>query len=117
MIIANHILEHIPDDHQAMKEIYRVLKPGGAAVLQVPYAESLKITFEDPAITDAKKRSFHFGQKDHVRIYSLNDYVQRLKRVGFAVNIISYVDMQDLYRYAIQQNECFLDIRKPLLLK
>lgn len=88
-IICNHVLEHIIDDHQAMKELYRILKPGGTAILMVPYNEKLEKTFEDPNITDPKERAKVFGQYDHVRIYG-RDYFDRLKTVGFQVNPVPY---------------------------
>lgn len=113
MVIANHVLEHIPDDKQALKEIFRVLKPGGSAILQVPYSESINETFENSDITDPHVRSAMFGQNDHVRIYSLADYVQRLKNTGFTVRILSYDQLKHLYKYAIQKDECFLEIIKP----
>lgn len=83
-IICNHILEHIPDDHQAMKELFRVLKPGGWAILQVPFSKILNKTFEDSTVTTEVDRERVFGQKDHVRIYGL-DYPDRLRRAGFKV--------------------------------
>ena len=84
-VICNHVLEHIEDDQQAMGEIYRVLKPGGSAVLQVPISPALEKTFEDKTIQSPEQREQHFGQRDHVRIYGL-DYVQRLEEAGFKVN-------------------------------
>jgi SAM-dependent methyltransferase len=113
IIIANHILEHIPDDKKAMKEIYRVLKPGGKAILQVPYTESMNETLEIPGINDAAKQSRLFGQKDHVRIYSLSNYIFRLAQTGFTVNVIPYGDLKKYYPFAIQERECFIDISKP----
>ena len=73
-----------------MKEIYRVLKKGGVAILQVPIDENLSKTYEDPTIIDSKKKSELFGQYDHVRKYGI-DYYDRLKSVGFSVKKI---DMQ-----------------------
>ena len=84
LIICNHVLEHIPDDLKAMREIYRVLKPGGLAILQVPYEADRETTFQDDTITDPKKRAEIFGQYDHVRVYGM-DYFQRLESVGFRV--------------------------------
>lgn len=112
-VIGNHILEHIPDDVKAMGEIFRVLKPGGRAVLQVPYSESITATIEDPGINDPAKQSQLFGQKDHVRIYSLGDYINRLEKAGFDVKVIPYSALQQYYKFAIQQDECFLEISKP----
>jgi SAM-dependent methyltransferase len=113
IIIGNHILEHIPDDRKAMKEIYRVLKPGGRAVLQVPYSESIDNSIETPGIDDPSLQSKLYGQEDHVRIYNLNDYVLRLQQAGFFVEVISYKDLQAYYPFAIQEGESFLMIKRP----
>jgi SAM-dependent methyltransferase len=83
-IICSHVLEHIPDDAKAMREMRRVLKPGGWAILQTPISASLAATYEDFSITDPKERERAFGQDDHVRIYAM-DYVDRLKAAGFSV--------------------------------
>ena len=83
-IICNHVLEHIPDDKKAMCELFRVLKPGGWAILQVPISGVLEKTFEDFSVTSPEDRERIFGQKDHVRIYG-KDYTDRLTSAGFKV--------------------------------
>ena len=88
-IICNHVLEHIPDDTKAMQELYRVLAPGGIAILQIPYDKDRKTTFEDNSITDRKERARIFGQYDHVRIYGM-DYFDKLASVGFTVKAVNY---------------------------
>jgi ubiquinone/menaquinone biosynthesis C-methylase UbiE len=113
VVIGNHILEHIPNDTKAMEEIYRVLKPAGRAILQVPYSEKNSITIEEPGINEPEKQSALFGQKDHVRIYSLNDYINRLKQAGFYVDVIPYTSLQGYYKFAIQNKESFINIFKP----
>ena len=87
VILCNHVLEHIPNDKKAMQELYRVLKPQGWAILQVPFAEKLSNTYENFSIINPTERETHFGQFDHVRIYG-QDYVQRLANVGF--NVTTY---------------------------
>jgi len=77
LVICNHVLEHVPDDRQALREIGRVLEPDGVAIVQIPRALDLETTFEDPSITSEAQRIEIFGQFDHVRIYG-RDYVQRL---------------------------------------
>jgi SAM-dependent methyltransferase len=114
LVIANHIMEHIPDDKKALAEIFRVLKPGGSAVLQVPYSEVIPATLENPAIDDPGMQSKLYGQKDHVRIYALDDYISRLQLVGFDVTKIGYEELQHLYPNAIQKKESFLKIQKPV---
>ncbi len=105
IVIANHILEHIPEDEKAIGEMYRVLKRGGLAILQVPYSEKLKHTIEERYINDPQKQERLFGQKDHVRIYALSDYLERLKRNGFMVKILSPEHLQAYKKYAIQEKE------------
>jgi len=94
-IICNHVLEHIPDDLKAMKELYRILKSGGWAILQVPFSKILDKTFEDPSITSPIDRERIFGQKDHVRIYG-KDYSDRLKQAGFIVKEYKWPKDHDL---------------------
>ncbi|WP_271855560.1 class I SAM-dependent methyltransferase [Patiriisocius marinus] len=89
VIICNHVLEHIPNDTKAMKELYRVLAPGGMAVLQVPYEADRATTFEDDSITDQAERTRIFGQYDHVRVYGM-DYFTKLERIGFNVEAVDY---------------------------
>ncbi|MFV5694712.1 class I SAM-dependent methyltransferase [Flavobacterium sp. LB3P122] len=84
VILCNHVLEHIPDDTKAMQELYRVLKPGGMAILQIPQDISRATTFADDTITDQKERAKIFGQYDHVRIYG-RDYFDKLRSIGFKV--------------------------------
>ena len=84
IIFCNHVLEHIPDDTKAMQELFRVLKPGGMAILQIPQDLKREATFADDSITDQKERAAIFGQYDHVRIYG-RDYFDKLRSIGFKV--------------------------------
>jgi predicted SAM-dependent methyltransferase len=88
-ILCNHVLEHIQDDIGAMKELLRVLKPEGWAILQVPFSAILENTFEDVSVTAEMEREKVFGQKDHVRIYG-KDYSDRLSSAGFTVQIFDW---------------------------
>ena len=84
IIFCNHVLEHIPDDTKAMQELYRILKPGGMAILQIPQDLKREVTYADDSITDEKERAAIFGQYDHVRIYG-RDYFDKLRSIGFKV--------------------------------
>jgi SAM-dependent methyltransferase len=86
VIICNHVLEHVPDDRRAMSELYRVLKPGGFAILQVPISFVIERTIEDPSISEPAERARLFGQPDHVRLYGA-DYPDRLGEAGFQVEV------------------------------
>lgn len=88
-ILCNHVLEHIPDDKKAMQELYRILKPGGTGIFQIPQDLSKEITFEDNTITDPKERAKIFGQYDHVRVYG-RDYFNKLRNAGFTVEEVDY---------------------------
>lgn len=103
-ILCNHVLEHIPDDEKAMKELYRVLSPGGTAILQIPQDLSREYTFEDDSITDPKERAKIFGQYDHVRVYG-RDYFDKLRETGFQVEEVDLTaqmssELVDRYRLA-----------------
>lgn len=88
LIICNHLLEHIPNDTDAMKELYRVLNSNGEAILQVPISKNSDTTFEDFSVTDSKEREVVFGKFDHLRIYG-QDYSDRLNFVGFKIERIN----------------------------
>ena len=81
-VLCNHVLEHVADDIQAMREIARVLRPGGFAILQIPFFHPVPDnTISDPSVTDRKMREKLFGQDDHVRKYG-KDYPQRIEQAG-----------------------------------
>jgi len=114
MILCNHVLEHIPDDTKAMQELFRVLKPGGMGVFQIPQDLTRAITFEDDSITDKKERAKIFGQYDHVRVYG-RDYFDKLRSAGFTVDPVDYTKTfsdEDLTRYCLAQGEIIPVVRK-----
>lgn len=84
VIFCNHVLEHVESDITCMKELYRVMKPGGWGIFQVPIDYTNEKTYDDPTITDPKERELHFWQKDHVRLYGL-DYPKKLEQGGFKI--------------------------------
>lgn len=107
VILCNHVLEHIPDDTKAMQELYRVLKPNGMAILQIPQDLTRATTFEDDTITDRKERAKIFGQYDHVRIYGL-DYFNKLRHIGFKVDEVDYTNSltkDQIARYCLANGE------------
>lgn len=91
IVFCNHVMEHVEDDIKALKEIHRVLKPGGWAIIQSPIEESYESTYEDPSITTPAAREKAFGQNDHFRMYG-RDYAQRLEQGGFKVEAVPYAD-------------------------
>ncbi|MCC7430209.1 methyltransferase domain-containing protein [bacterium] len=94
VVFCNHVLEHVEDDHKAMSELFRILKPNGWAVFQIPLSKR-ETTYEDFTITSPKGRFEAFGQDDHVRIYGSKDYPERLEKAGFKVKIVDYVSTFD----------------------
>jgi SAM-dependent methyltransferase len=106
-ILCNHVLEHIPDDTRAMQELYRILKPGGTGVFQIPQDLSREVTFEDDTIIDKKERARIFGQYDHVRIYG-RDYFDKLRAIGFHVEEVDYtasLSEEEIKRYCLAKGE------------
>lgn len=110
LIICYHILEHINDDHQAMRELFRVMKSGAKALIQTPFKEGN--TYEDYSITTDEDRLKHFGQEDHVRIYSVSGLKERLESCGFLAEIRGNFAVEDKYGY--DQNETIIVLTKPL---
>ena len=109
MIFCSHVLEHIVEDIQAMQELHRVLKPSGFAILQVPMMNKRKI-FEDSSIIDPKQREKFFGQDDHVRKYGKKGYLQRLKKAGFKVKVISFLETltaEEVRKHALKQEDIY----------
>lgn len=106
-ILCNHVLEHIPDDTKAMQELFRILKPDGTAILQIPQDLNREITFEDDSITDAKERAEIFGQYDHLRVYG-KDYFNKLRSIGFNVMEVDYTNNfseNEIEKYRLAKDE------------
>lgn len=106
-ILCNHVLEHIPDDKKAMQELYRILRPGGTAILQIPQELNRAETFQDDSITDPKERAKIFGQYDHVRVYG-RDYFDKLREVGFKVveaDYTSELTPQEIDQFRLAKGE------------
>jgi len=89
LVICNHVLEHVPDDRKAMREIRRILNPEGFAILQVPANTTMEKTYEDPSVTDPSEREKHFRQRDHYRLYG-KDYPKRLEEEGFTIRDMDF---------------------------
>jgi predicted SAM-dependent methyltransferase len=107
VILCNHVLEHIPDDAKAMQELYRVLKPGGMGIFQIPQDLSRAKTFSDDSITDEKERAKIFGQYDHVRVYG-RDYFDKLRSIGFTVieeDYTSKISPELVEKYCLAKGE------------
>jgi SAM-dependent methyltransferase len=86
VFVCSHVLEHIKDDIKAMKELHRVLKPGGWGIAMVPITNAIEETYENDSITTDADRWKYFGQDDHVRMYSKKGFVGNLEKAGFKVD-------------------------------
>jgi SAM-dependent methyltransferase len=111
-VYCSHVLEHVPEDRQAMREIARVLKPGGWAIIQVPV--SRHHTIEDASVVEPYERERLFGQRDHVRLYGL-DIQERLAAADFDVAVVfgpQFIAPHDCERMGISLHEPIFHCRK-----
>jgi hypothetical protein len=110
VVICNHLMEHVEDDLQAMRELYRILKKGGWGVLLSPVDLERATTYEDDSITDPEERTRIFGQYDHRRLYG-NDFADRLREAGFEVEDLDYVtrlSAEDRNRFALPEDHIYV---------
>lgn len=115
VIFCNHILEHVEDDRLAMRELYRVMRPGGYGIMLSPVNPERQTTYEDASIVTPQERSLHFGQKDHVRDYGL-DYGLRLAEEGFVVEEIDYASAftaEQMHMFGLRHETIYL-VRKGI---
>ena len=114
VIFCNHVLEHVDDAIKCMRELYRVMKPGGWGIMQVPQDTSRKVTYEDSSIVSAKDREKHFWQKDHVRLFGM-DYPEWLKNAGFNVKTFDFnmhYDEKIIEKYRLSKSEILYIVSK-----
>jgi SAM-dependent methyltransferase len=113
LILCSHVLEHVQDDRKAMRELERVLAPGGRALLMIPLTTSE--TFEDPSVTSPRERRRLFGQEDHVRSYG-PDVKDRFAEAGFEVAALAapaVLDEPDLRLMSVPETEVLFSCTKP----
>jgi ubiquinone/menaquinone biosynthesis C-methylase UbiE len=107
VIFCHHVLEHVEDSEQCMSELYRMMKPGGFGIFQIPQDVNRYETYEDKTITSEKDREIHFWQKDHVRLFGL-DYKDKLAAAGFKVTVEDYtkeISPELVERYRLPKGE------------
>jgi SAM-dependent methyltransferase len=105
LIVCSHVLEHVPDDGAAMRELHRVLQPDGVALILTPVNYDQAATYEDPSTTDEADRLARFSQSDHVRVFG-RDLRQRLEAAGFTVTVEDAAELgsETVRRYGLQPN-------------
>ena len=114
LIVCVHVLEHVGDDRGALREMLRVLRPGGIALVLVPIVLE-QPTLEDPAIATPEQRKLHYWQEDHVRLYG-GDFRDRLAEAGFKVTVDGWIrtlDQATLDRYGLFPLEDIYVCAKP----
>ena len=114
IFICSHVLEHIPDDRRAMRELRRILTPGGFGLVLVPLVVGVEETCEDPTVTSIEGRWKHFGMGDHVRQYGRRDFLNRLAEAGLAVEQlgIDHFGRESFRRHGIAENSVLYVVRR-----
>ncbi len=116
VIFCNHVLEHVADANQCMKELYRIMAPNGFGIFQIPQDTNRQNTLEDPSIKTEAQRELHYWQKDHLRLFGL-DFKEKLEAAGFKVTIENYTKeltpkLVDYYR--LPKDELLYVCRKEI---
>ena len=111
LIICNHVLEHVIEEEQALKEIVRVLKSNGKAIVQIPFSPILTETIEADSNWNSQTREKKLGQWDHVRLYGI-DFLDRWKNWGIHVELIDKIQFNEKITYHLNRNEPIVLIKK-----
>lgn len=112
--VCSHVLEHVTDDNKALAELYRILKRGGRGILVVPIVLSAREIDEDPSLIDPEERWRRFGQDDHVRLYSKEGFLTRVKNAGFTVSELNWEHFgrRTFRRYGIKDRSVLYIVEK-----
>lgn len=110
LIICSHVLEHV-DDAKALREMYRILRPSGIALLMTPVIEGWAETYENKAIVSPSDRALHYGQADHVRYFG-SDIRARITDAGFSLSEYTAVEPH-VHKHALTRGEKVFVASKP----
>lgn len=94
-LVCSHVLEHVPDDAKAMKELHRVLRPGGKGIVMVPIYLDNDNFDEDPTLEDEGERWRRFAQLDHIRMYNQQTFINRLQGAHFEIQMLRNKDFSE----------------------
>jgi 2-polyprenyl-3-methyl-5-hydroxy-6-metoxy-1,4-benzoquinol methylase len=94
IIVCNHVLEHVDDFRAAIRELHRVLKPGGILICSFPMDPEVELVDEDPKVKTESERIQRFGQKDHLRVFGMKAE-RLLEKAGLQVEKISGEDFEE----------------------
>lgn len=114
VIFCNHVMEHVNDHLRCMQELFRVMKPGGWAIMQVPQDFDRAEVYEDASITSPEEREKHFWQYDHVRLFG-RDYPDWLRKAGFEVEEYipsEHFTSEQIARFRLMEKEVLYIARK-----
>jgi SAM-dependent methyltransferase len=114
-VICSHVLEHVPSDRRALRELRRILRPGGWILIQVPLPSGQLRTDEDPSVTSPAERTRRFGQADHCRLYGM-DLVDRIREAGLEVESLlaeTLFDEPARQRLCLRADEPLFIARRP----
>ena len=113
-IICSHVMEHVPNDQQAMNEIFRVLKKNGRGIVMTPILRNFESVDEDHECKDVAERWQRFGQDDHIRLYSKNIFMNRLEQAGFRITQITddQIPDEDKIKLGLPENTSLYIVTK-----
>ena len=109
-MVCSHVLEHV-NDRKALRELKRILRPSGTAILMVPIVEGWDTTYEDPSVSSPEGRDLHFGQSDHIRFYG-RDFRDRVRDAGFELTEFT-AEEPDVSRYGLLRGDKVFFARRP----
>jgi SAM-dependent methyltransferase len=114
VVLSSHVLEHIPDDGAAMTELARVLRPGGWAVVMVPYSPA-QARIVEAAPGTPEQRAALYGHPYHYRVYG-PDLVRRLGEAGLDASVYASRDLLSGHRrrrHRVNNNFLLFCRRRP----